>query len=110
MGPRGAWEAVVGPRGAWEAVVGPRGTWEAVVGPRGAWEAVVGPRGAWEGLSPEPDAQVQVADLGENPDLDLKDLDGADSVFCLAGCLQVSRQTVLATRCLWCQSMGKGAN
>ena len=45
------------------------------MGPWGVWEAVMGPWGVWEGLSPsEGDAQVQVADLGENPSLDLEDL------------------------------------
>ena len=38
-------------------------------------EAVMGLCGVWEGLSPsEGDAQVQVADLGETPSLDLEDL------------------------------------
>lgn len=65
----------MGPWGMWEAVMGPWGVREAVMGSWGVREAVMGPWGVWEGLAPsEGDAQVQVADLGENPSLDLEDL------------------------------------
>ena len=65
----------MGSWGVWEAVMGPWGVREVVMGPWGVWEAVMGLCGVWEGLSPsEGDAQVQVADLGETPSLDLEDL------------------------------------